>query len=195
MKDYTKSKKYQAVLSTAQKLFWKHGFKRVSIEEICKEAEVSKMTFYKFFPNKIELAKIILYNIIKEATRQFLDIITSSCAFEEKIEQMIVMKMEGLKDISADFLNDIYKNPENTLLEYLTEYRQESMDMFVNFMEEAKKDGLVRADIKIDFIIYQIDLLTQTVRDEKMLKLYQSTSDLVRESMQYLFYGLMPIKK
>ena len=40
-----KSKKQLELLKIARELFWKHGFKRVSIEEICQKASVSKMTF------------------------------------------------------------------------------------------------------------------------------------------------------
>jgi len=56
--------KYQAIFKTGKVLFWKHGIKRVTIEEICTEADVSKMTFYKFFPNKIELAKKLIQQIL-----------------------------------------------------------------------------------------------------------------------------------
>ena len=51
------SSKSLDILNTARQLFWKHGIRRVSVEEVCREAGVSKMTFYRSFPNKIELAK------------------------------------------------------------------------------------------------------------------------------------------
>jgi AcrR family transcriptional regulator len=39
--------KLARIASTAEKLFMKFGIRRVSVEEICREASVSKMTFYK----------------------------------------------------------------------------------------------------------------------------------------------------
>ncbi len=36
--------KRELILSTGKDLFWKFGFRRVTIEEICKEAGISKMT-------------------------------------------------------------------------------------------------------------------------------------------------------
>ena len=64
--DTSSNPKKNQILHTSKELFWKFGFKRVTIEEICKEAGVSKMTFYKFFPNKLELAKTILDKIFDE---------------------------------------------------------------------------------------------------------------------------------
>ena len=46
------SQKKQQLVETGKKLFLKHGVKRISIEEICRESEVSKVTFYKYFKNK-----------------------------------------------------------------------------------------------------------------------------------------------
>ena len=50
--DQPKNIKYNQILTKGKELFWKYGIKRVAIEEICKQAHVSKMTFYKYFKNK-----------------------------------------------------------------------------------------------------------------------------------------------
>ena len=59
--------KQKQILETSKELFWKFGFKRVTIEEICKEAGVSKMTFYKYYPNKIELVKGLMKRVLSES--------------------------------------------------------------------------------------------------------------------------------
>ncbi len=56
MSNLENNEKYKDILETGQELFWKFGFRRVTIEEICKEAGISKMTFYKYFSNKMDLA-------------------------------------------------------------------------------------------------------------------------------------------
>ena len=61
--------KQNQIISTAQSLFWKYGMRRVSIEEICRDARVSKMTFYKFFKNKVDLVKFILDKIMDESMK------------------------------------------------------------------------------------------------------------------------------
>ncbi|RKY44359.1 MAG: TetR/AcrR family transcriptional regulator, partial [Candidatus Neomarinimicrobiota bacterium] len=40
-------KKIDKIVETGKKLFYRYGIKKVSVEEICKEAGVSKATFYK----------------------------------------------------------------------------------------------------------------------------------------------------
>ena len=44
-------KKEGDILRTAEDLFMQFGYDRVSVEEICREAKVSKVTFYKLLCN------------------------------------------------------------------------------------------------------------------------------------------------
>src|SRR5690554_2965809 len=121
MNTHKKNKKYNSILKTAKTLFWKHGFRRVTIEEICKEADVSKMTFYKFFSNKTDLAKTILDNLIQSSRIKFKAIVESKKLFSKKLEDLFLLKVEGMNNISMEFINDVYTNPEMGLKEYMEE--------------------------------------------------------------------------
>ena len=59
------SPKVSQIMLAAKDLFWKFGIRKVSIEEICSKANVSKVTFYKYFENKIDLAIFILLVITR----------------------------------------------------------------------------------------------------------------------------------
>ncbi|WP_439184560.1 TetR/AcrR family transcriptional regulator [Carboxylicivirga taeanensis] len=194
MKDFTKSKKYQALTTTGKELFWKYGLKRVSIEEICKEASASKMTFYKYFPNKIELAKSILKSLMELSIDQFEALINSDLTFEQKVEQMMHMKMEGTRNMSVEFLKDIYANTENGLLAFIQKYNDQSVAIFTDFLQQAQVNGEIRQDVRIDFILYQMNLMIQTVNDDALLGAYNSPGELIMENMRFLFYGMMPAK-
>ncbi|MBI1174960.1 MAG: TetR family transcriptional regulator [Sideroxydans sp.] len=46
----------QRLIDTAQELLWKKSYGSVSVDDICKAANVNKGSFYHFFPSKAELA-------------------------------------------------------------------------------------------------------------------------------------------
>lgn len=194
MNDIVNSPKYQDICLTGKELFWKYGVKRVTIEEICKEAGVSKMTFYKFFPNKIELAKTIFEDVYEKSLKRFKDTISSDIPFQDKVKEMIAIKMDGSKDVSVEFLNDIYKNPELGLLDYTIKRQNESLGLFEAFLNDAQKQGFIRKEIKIDFVFYWIQQMSHIMEDEKLIAKYDHPQDLVKELMNFMFYGLSPIK-
>ncbi|RLD75839.1 MAG: TetR/AcrR family transcriptional regulator [Bacteroidetes bacterium] len=192
MKKQINNPKYQDIFKTGKKLFWKYGIKRVSIEEICKEANVSKMTFYKFFPNKIELAKTIMEVVIGKSLTQFDQLIHSNLSFPEKIKEMFIMKLEGTKDISVEFITDIYKSPDLGMQHYMEKQQQNSLAIFVDFLKDSQEKGLIRKEIKIDFIIFYMKQMSQMIEDEYLVSKYDHPQDLIMESMNFFFYGLLP---
>ena len=194
MNNTKKTGKYQDIFKTGKELFWKYGIKRVTVEEICQEAGVSKMTFYKFFPNKIEFAKIILKVEIGESLKKFDQVVHGDLSFTEKVKQMFILKLEGTKDISIEFISDIYKNPDMGLLKVIEKQKQKSLGLFVDFLTDSQKKGLIRKDIKIDFILYYTDQMLQMFVDKQLVSKYDYPQDLIMEAMNFLFYGLLPQK-
>ena len=185
-----KNKKYISILKTAKALFWKHGIRRVTIEEICKEATVSKMTFYKFFPNKPDLALTILDNLIQSSIVKFKDIVSSEVPFSQKLEEIFLLKLEGMNNISMEFINDIYTNPELGLKEYMEVQKQKSIKITVDFYKDAQEKGFIRPDVKIDFLLAFSNQIIEMMKNEQLMAQYAQPQDFVIEAMNVMFYGI-----
>ncbi len=191
MKMNSDNPKYQDIFKTGKELFWKFGVKRVTIEEICKEARVSKMTFYKFFPNKISLARTIFETEMNHSLVKFDNIAKSDLPFTEKIKEFFRLKFESTKNISVEFISDIYKNPELGLREDIEQKTQEVFRIFVDFLVDSQQKGLIRKNIKIDFILNYINQMIQMFDNLEFVKKYENTQDLIMEAMDFLFYGIL----
>jgi len=186
------NEKHRQIIQTGQKLFFKFGIKRVTIEEICKEANVSKMTFYKHFKNKNELVKEITTLIMEvnlKKYREFMD--RTDITFEEKIRQTIQMKMEGTSDISDAYFDDymIHNDPE--LADFIQTESAKVYKEVLNDYMEAQKRGEIRQDIKPEFIQYLLNHLLKMAKDEKLSGLYEHTQEVIMELVNFFFYGIM----
>jgi len=186
--------KQRDIIHTAKDLFWKHGVSRVTMQEISDKADVSKMTLYKYYSNKRELALEVLKNQVGNAFIKFEQIIHSDMEFEEKLEQMFLMKIVGTKGISREFLNDIYQNRKLGLYKYIEEQTQRSTELFKKFLAESQQQGLIRRDLKIPFVEHYINQLTGLVTNQQLLAHYDNPQELIMESMRFMFYGLLPGK-
>ena len=80
-----KSKSYVAILNAAYTLFWKYGIGKVTVEEICTKAEISKMTFYRCFENKNHVARKVLVQIMEKGVLDYRRIMDTDLPFNEKI--------------------------------------------------------------------------------------------------------------
>ncbi|MCG8582111.1 MAG: TetR/AcrR family transcriptional regulator [Bacteroidales bacterium] len=195
MENYSNNKKYQALMAKGKEKFWRYGLRRVTIEEICQEASVSKMTYYKFFPNKVALAKAIVKNMMEEVMDDYSAVILSDVSVEEKMTKAIFMEFNVSKGISIEFINDIYKNNETELIELLEHYKNEGKTMMYSVLVQAQEEGLIRKDVKIEFILYHIDKVFETLQNEELISKYASFREYSLENINFLLYGLMPKKR
>jgi len=190
MKNQKETKK-EAILKVAKELFWRHGLRRVSIVEICASANVSKMTFYKYFANKEVLAEYLITEMLTDWHNDYRSVMSSDLAFTEKINQVIALEQIASQNMSEEFLGDIYNNEFVHLQQLINNYRDSYHAEIVQDMIEAQKSGQVRADIKPEFILYLLEDIGKKVMDEKLSKLYPSKQAVILELTNYFFYGII----
>lgn len=189
------NQKKQDILESGKKLFWKHGFRRVTIEEVCSDAKVSKMTFYKFFSNKMDLVRTIMEKLVAFSMKQYNEIMESDIPFHEKITKQIEMKMEGTSEISNEFLDDLLVHADQEVMQMMQKMTQESFASVMEGYIKAQKEGHVRKDLKPEFIQYFLNHMFEMLKDEKLIALYGSTSELATEVTKFFFYGILESKE
>ena len=184
--------KQQQILDKGKELFWKHGFKRVSIEEICREAGVSKMTFYKYFPNKMELAITILDIIYDESVRKIRSMGEGRESPGAKLQRIMELKFEGSKGISKEFIQDVYADPEGPMKVYIEKKTTEVFNEVVQLYEKGKEDGWVRKDLNIPFMIYFTRKSIDIITGEDIHPYFRNPQEMVLELTRLFIYGIAP---
>jgi AcrR family transcriptional regulator len=189
--DIAENEKLGQIVRASKDLFWKYGIKRVTIEEVCNFAGVSKMTFYKHFKNKIELVKVIIAQITDEATEKYKAIMAQDIPFPEKVRQSIQLKMEGTSDMSHEFFDDYFLHADPELKTFLSGKVQESLAMIHHDYVIAQLKGEIRKDVKPEFIMYFLNKIMEMTQDEQLESLYPNPQDLILEVVNFFFYGIM----
>lgn len=186
------SKKYSAIVSTAKDLFWKHGFKRVSIEGLCADAKVSKMTFYKFFPNKIELAKTVFMKESEAGLKKFRSILQEKIAATDKLKKIVQLKVEGANDISDAFLQDFYKDENEGLKNFVIETSRTAWLKMIDDIRDAQRQQVFTDSIKPELLVHLTQVMGSLVTNKELLSCYNSPRELIGELTHMMAYGLAP---
>jgi len=192
MKTENHSPKYKDIMQTAHDLFWKHGFKRISVEEICRKAGVSKMTFYRFFPNKIELAKKVYTQEVDKGVYVFKTIMEEKSSSEEKMKKILMMKFEGTNNISREFIMDFYSDQELGLKHFIEQKTTEVWQQLIQDFKTAQEKGIFRKDFKPEFILFLSQRIMDMLTDENLLKLYKNQQEVIMELTNFFVYGISP---
>jgi len=181
--DHTNSKKHEQIVETAERLFTRHGIKRITVEEICQKAGVSKMTFYKYFSNKTDLVEHIFNNWIEKGFEKLDEINALTIPFPEKIEMMFKWRTELVSKMSTEFIEEVL--PIDLQYGKITE-------RILKFIVDSQKKGDIRPEIRPEFIAAVIDKMHELARDEKLMRMYPSYIEFNRELKDFFWFGLLP---
>lgn len=179
------------ILKTALELFQRFGIKRITIEEICQTAGVSKMTFYKYYKNKNELVRYLWEKGFEQAMAKFDAIREMDIPFEKKLQLMLKLKDESTANISHQYaLEYFYASPD--LKDFFEKLAQDSLTHFLDFLKAAQNKGEVRPDLKPEFLMAIINNIKHLVKDQALINSYPSYHDFAMEVNNFLFYGILP---
>ena len=185
----TKSKKL--ILKAAKKLFFESGLNKVTIEEICAESSVSKMTFYRNFKNKEEIARSILESVFEESNIQYKSIMDQEISFAKKVEQIILMDKNYADQISSEFVNDLLSYKTDVFIELINK-NNEVMDLQLekDFMK-AQKKGELRKETPVAFYIHMLKVIRNKIKDPNLKSLYKEDKDMWIDLTYFYFYGIL----
>ncbi|MDD2995852.1 MAG: TetR/AcrR family transcriptional regulator [Paludibacter sp.] len=185
----TKKEKTEA---TAKELFWKHGFKKVSVDEICKKAAVSRKTFYTYYPNK----QALVLSILESLTNEMLDVFATLVAdteksFSEKMNMLLSLKFEMNKEFSMEFINDFLHPDSAELLEYLNTVVGKSLMLTREFFTNAQKNGEMNPGLNIDFLLWNMQKQLEICSTPEALAMFPDSESMVRQISELMIYGVM----
>jgi AcrR family transcriptional regulator len=180
------------ILASGEALFKKFGIKRVTIDEICRSADLSKMTFYKYYRNKVALAKTILRRLVDAQLAAFRELMARDIPFSEKVRETIRMKLEAAHGFQDEWFKEIIEDPNSEFSEFVMRITAEASQAVREEYEKAQKNGDIRSDIRLDFIFYFMDHTYQMLKDERLVGLYDSYEALIAELMNFFFWGILP---
>lgn len=176
------SQKRDQLIQTGESLFVKHGMRRVTVEEICRQAGVSKPTFYKYFKNKEALALRIDELWIEEALQRIAGIEAAKVPFPEKMKQILAVKQELAAKPGPEFLEDLMN------LDIDLGY---ALQHVLRFFIKAQQEGDIRADMRPEFLLVAFDILNSIQYEPRIRNLYENAETLAGDVFKLFYYGAL----
>ena len=177
-----KSEKPDQIIKTAIDLFSRFGAKRVTIEEICKTAGVSKATFYKYFKNKLDLIRHIRDELIEIGFNKFDEISAMDISYPEKIELMTRWRIEFFSQMKNEFIHELFS---------LDEVVEEAKQRYLRNISMAQEKGEIQPDLSPELIWLVSEKLNEIIRDKSWRTIFTDYSEFQEQMRRLFFFGLL----
>ena len=156
--------------------------RRVTVEDICRQAGVSKPTFYKYFENKAALAQRIVELWIEEALQRIDGIEDAEAPFPEKMKQILAVKQAIAARPGPEFLEDLI---------HLDIDLSHALRRVMRFLVECQQQGDIRADIRPEVLMAAFDLLNSMQYDRRIRDLYEDAETRAGDVFKLFHYGAL----
>jgi AcrR family transcriptional regulator len=140
------SVKMSQIVEAAKILFTRYGYKKVSMDEIAREANVVKSTIYQYFKDKDELFKYFIYDEINKMKDMVEDIDKSSNSVFDKIHKTIYQLLMYRKN--QQFLVTIIKEAESSHYMSVCESVNLIDKCILEYVEKKLKVGIEKKVIR-----------------------------------------------
>lgn len=176
------SKKMMQIVETAETLFTQHGIKRITIEEICRRSGASKMTFYNYFSNKLELVKHMWNNWVEEGLIKMDEIDAMDIPFPEKTHRMFQWKTDLISKMSTEFIEEMLPIELD---------RERIKERFLTFIMDAQRKGEIRPNLRPEFIMVVWDKLLELAGDDQLRRKYPDYLEFQKELKDFFWFGIL----
>ncbi len=183
--------KREELMAAGYALFGQFGIKRVSIEEVCKAAQISKVTFYKHFRNKSDFAITIIRYLYEKGFELMTPLWESDRSFEEKLTETVIWKKELMEKYSFEFIKELMYSRDPLVNDFMVKMKEQSMSFFRKIFRRAQEEGEVAKDLSIDFLIAMLEMMQSSMENDNFVRLFKNPKEMHEQMFKLYYYGAL----
>ena len=187
------TKKHQQILDAAVNLFKKaHDVKKVSLEAIAREARVSPTTIYNHFSTREALVTEVAKTLLKEILDMARSFMRSDLPFPRKLTDIIAGKIDIVSQVNREVFNKLLSQDE-TMTGFIEEiYRKEIAPMWLEFIDEGKRQGYIDPSTDGTALIVYFDILRAGIASMSHLtREWEKNMPVIEQLTHLMFYGFL----
>ncbi|MEZ0372917.1 MAG: TetR/AcrR family transcriptional regulator [Candidatus Sericytochromatia bacterium] len=184
-------KKYAHLLTTAEALFLQFGIRRVSVEEICRKAGISKATFYKSFANRGELAVAVLNRLTAPLRQQMESELLADTPYAGRLLRLLAIKRQSAQLLGPNLIQDLTEDPPPEIQAWLTCEQEKSYTLALRFLQQGQAAGILNSRFPSEFLFYLLDLGNEIFQDPRFKSLFPDILERGRLLNEFILFGLM----
>lgn len=149
----------QKLIDTATDLIWRQSYNAVSVDEICKVADVKKGSFYHYFPSKAHLALETMDACMQETIEKYNDFFSATRPPLERFALMARYVLDQQREISKELghvcgcpfatLGSELAAQDNEIGEKITAALAIKSAYYESALRDLVAEGVIRADTDI----------------------------------------------
>lgn len=134
----------EKILDAADRLLGRYGFRKMTVEDLAREAGIGKGTVYLSFESKADVALACLDRMAARTLSKLQAIGASAASPEQRVREMLVERVLHRFDYArphSSSIDDLLASLRPLLVEHRNEYFRAEAEALARVLEEGNTDG------------------------------------------------------
>ncbi len=176
--------KIESILNAATGLFCNYGYDKVSVDEIARSANTTKVTLYKYFESKEKLYREVISKLFIQFIDDYEKVIYDSCNFKLKLTNIIKLKLKEYRSTGRLQINDIYQ--------FLSHEQIERMNELIRiFHSQGRAEGYIDNQFSDDDLNDYFEILVNGIIIKYGGNYDQIDESKIQSIINLVYYGVL----
>lgn len=190
----------ERLIETAIDLIWKSSYGAVSVDGICKEADVRKGSFYHYFPSKIDLAVAAMDSAYSEFKCMMEEMFDKSVPPVERFERLMEYGLAHQEEVAEKYgrvcgcpfisLASEMAPQDPQIREKVEGIIMRKRSFYEDALEDMITEGLIPEDTDVEAMSYKIYTF---VMGQLMLARIQNSLEPMKRDLRTGLFALIGI--
>jgi AcrR family transcriptional regulator len=185
--------KKQQILASALNLFkHTHDIRKVSLEEIARQANVSPTTIYNLFGSRETLVREVARLLIEQTLERNTALVRSQRPFPEKIALILGGKVSLMEEVDREVINKMLGQDKSVAAFTNEVYQRQIKPLWREMIAEGKRQGYVDPSLDENALLIFLDVMKDgfAVHPE-IARQAKDNPSLLKELSRLMFYGFL----
>ena len=185
------------ILERSRELFFKHGYSRLSMDELAEDLGISKATVYRYFPDKEALLRAVMVETREWVLSQLQSIVRDDrMPVKARLTAYLEFISRFMSGLSRDFIRDLRQKLPDLWKEMDSFRRQQVFPLVSEVILEGVKSGEIKSDLDGRLFLEMFWYLVQEFMNPDWIISHDySPSELLQSIIDIVFYGIFVEEK
>jgi len=141
----TKTTTRDQILDATERIMARYGFRKMTMDDIAREARVGRRTIYLYFKNKEDVALSSIGRVVEQAEARMKSILNDDIGIEEKLRLMLTERVMRRVRAVAEYhesLDEVFEIVRPAYIERRKHYFHIEKDIIADVLQSGYEEGV-----------------------------------------------------
>ncbi|WP_251551656.1 TetR/AcrR family transcriptional regulator [Neobacillus muris] len=164
--DLRREKKMKNIEAATLELLNQKDISNITMDEIAKNAGVSKVTLFNYYNTKENLMNTTIQNFLASVQEEYERLVESDLPFEQTYIELSQYKMKKVQSMTAIFFHNVMQQYTNDPTFFDKDAQEKSDQLLLSLLHKGRKEGKINPAYSDEVLVMFMHIFTEGLKSK-----------------------------